>query len=365
MKIGVITFHRAINYGAALQTYALQKALSDLGFDVELIDYQCDYMENLYKLIGGFAQKTFKQNIRAFINLIPAWKKMKSFRSMIATHTKLSPNVYDSVSIGTANNRYDVFITGSDQVFNYACSNFDKNYFLSFVKDEKKINSYAASFGISEIPKEYQSEYAKLLARFSHISVREKSGQQIVHDLIEKDCAIHVDPVFLLDADEWSKLAKKPAMDNYILIYRLNKSNIIDDFARKLARKTGKKIINIGQDMIDKIKNPDFEGDLSTSVEEFLGLFKYADYVVTNSFHGTAFSIIFNRNLYVETKQKDFKKNDRAENLLKLTGLTDSIIETLDDCNLEISRDFKHAESVLRSERESALNYLRGICSNE
>lgn len=180
-----------------------------------------------------------------------------------------------------------------------------------------------------------------------------------------RDCALHVDPVFLLNAAEWSKLAKDPGIDNYILIYRLNKSNIIDDFARKLAKKTGKRVINIGQDLIDKVKNPDFEGNLSTSVEEFLGLFKHADYVVTNSFHGTAFSVIFNRKLYVETKQKDFKKNDRAENLLKLTGLTDSIIETLDDCNLDIVRDFEHAQSVLSSERESALDYLRGICSNE
>ncbi len=84
----------------------------------------------------------------------------------------------------------------------------------------------------------------------------------------------------------------------------------------------------LGQDLIDKVKNPDFEGNLSTSVEEFLGLFKHADYVVTNyCFHGTAFSVIFNRKLYVETKQKDFKKNDRAENLLKLTSITDWIIE--------------------------------------
>lgn len=95
MKIGVITFHRAINYGAALQTYALQRAISDLGFDTEVIDYRCEHMENLYKLIGGFKQKTFKQNIRGFINLIPSWKKMNSFRSMIASHTKLSPVAYD------------------------------------------------------------------------------------------------------------------------------------------------------------------------------------------------------------------------------------------------------------------------------
>lgn len=240
MKIGVITFHRAINYGAALQTYALQRAISDLGFDTEVIDYRCEHMENLYKLIGGFKQKTFKQNIRGFINLIPSWKKMNSFRSMIAGNTKLSPVAYDSKSIATANQRYDVFITGSDQVFNYACSDFDKNYYLSFVEDTRKINSYAASFGISEIPQEYQSEYTRLLNRFNHLSVREESGRRIVRELTGRDCALHVDPVFLLNAAEWSKLAKDPGIDNYILIYRLNKSNIIDDFARKLAKKQEK-----------------------------------------------------------------------------------------------------------------------------
>lgn len=242
MKIGVITFHRAINYGAALQTYALQRAISDLGFDTEVIDYRCEHMENLYKLIGGFKQKTFKQNIRGFINLIPSWKKMNSFRSMIASHTKLSPVAYDSQSITTANQRYDVFITGSDQVFNYACSDFDKNYFLSFVKDPRKINSYAASFGISEIPQEYKSEYTRLLNRFNHLSVREESGRRIVRELTGKDCALHVDPVFLLDAAEWSKLAKDPGIDNYILIYRLNKSNIIDNLPESWQRRQGRKL---------------------------------------------------------------------------------------------------------------------------
>ncbi len=168
MKVGVITFHRAINYGAVLQTYALQKALKGLGFDSEVIDYRCDHMEELYKLIGGFSTKSVKQNIRSFMNYFPAKRKMKSFRSLVNENMKLSP-VYDSATINQSNERYDIFITGSDQVFNYACSDFDKNYFLSFVDDEQKINSYAASFGISDIPVEYRAEYARLLSRFNHI----------------------------------------------------------------------------------------------------------------------------------------------------------------------------------------------------
>ena len=187
----------------------------------------------------------------------------------------------------------------------------------------------------------------------------------MVRELAGKDSELHVDPVFLLDAAEGSRLAKDPDFDNYILIYRLNKSNVINDFARLLAKKTGKKIVNIGQDYIDRLKNRDFYGGMDTSVQEFLGLFKNADYVVTNSFHGTAFSIIFERQFYVETKQKDFKKNDRAENLLKLTGLTDSIIESLDDCELDISRDFCTARKVIAEEKVRALSYLNGICTNE
>lgn len=365
MRVGVITFHRAINYGAALQTYALQKALLCLGVDVELIDYRCEYMEKLYKPIGGFNQKMIKQNIRSIINFIPYKRKVKSFREMMSDNLNLSAKVYDSSSISSANDRYDVFITGSDQVFNYACSRFDKNYFLSFVQDERKIFSYAASFGVESIPEQYRHEYRKLLNRFNGISVREESGRSMVWDLLGRECNVHVDPVFLLDTEDWSRLAKRPKATGYILIYRLNKSNIINDFARKLAEKTGKRIINVGQDIIDRIKNPDFDGSIGTSVEEFLGLIKYADYVVTNSFHGTALSIIFKRNFYVETKQKDFKKNDRAEHLLKLTGLTGSSIESVDDCILNVPRDFYFADTVLQKEKQAAMDYLREMCSNE
>ncbi len=365
MRVGVITFHRAINYGAALQTYALQKTLLRLGVDAELIDYRCEHMERIYKLIGGFKQKTIKQIIRNLINLIPYERKVRCFRSMLSDSLRLSTKVYDSDSIASANDRYDVFITGSDQVFNYACSDFDKNYLLSFVKDERKINSYAASFGVESIPEKYQADYRTLLTRFHNISVREDSGRSMVWELAGRECDVHVDPVFLLDAEDWSKLAKKPKATDYILIYRLNKSNLINAFARKLSKKTGKKIINVGQDVIDRVKNPDFGGSVGTSVEEFLGLIRYADYVVTNSFHGTAFSIIFKRNFYVETKQKDFKKNDRAEHLLKLTGLTGSIIESLDDCSLDIERDFIIADAALQKERRTAMNYLREMCSNE
>ena len=151
MKIGIMTFHRAINYGAVLQTYALQKYLNDSGYDAEVIDYRCDHMENFYKILS-VKNKSIKQVIRGLLNFIYVYKKKSRFYGFLDQNVKISSKIYDKSNIGESNNEYDKFITGSDQVFNYACSQFDKNYFLEFVKNYDKKYSYAASFGMKEVP---------------------------------------------------------------------------------------------------------------------------------------------------------------------------------------------------------------------
>lgn len=364
MKIGIITFHRAINYGAILQTYALQKMLQQKGYDVEVIDYRCQHMENMYRLIG-FKGKTIKQGIRDLLYIVGKYKKQNNFRKFVKTYVKLSDVVYTQENISTANEVYDKFITGSDQVFNYACSKFDKNYFLQFVNDKRKIYSYAASFSMKEIPTDKMLEYKKLLDRFREISVREATGQEIVKSLTNKESELSVDPVFLLEKNAWSKIAVKPKFDNYILIYKLNSSDLLYDFARKLAKITNKKIVALNFDVVEQMKERDILGLTTASIEEFIGLFQHADYVVTNSFHGTAFSIIFGKKFYVEALQKDFKPNDRVESLLALTKLEKSKIRTLDDCNLNIVRDYEYATKILEVEREKAVSYLERILANE
>lgn len=358
MKVGVITFHRAINYGAALQTYALQVALKQIGVESEVIDYRCEHTENLYRV---FKFTTPKQFIRLFINIPWAISKKKSFRNFLSTNVKLSDSVYYRNNIKEANDVYDTFITGSDQVFNYACSNFDKSYFLDFAINSKKKNSYAASFSISEIPHEYKKDYIDLLKDFNHFSIREESGQRILHDLVGRDSELNVDPVFLLSKSDWSAIAKKPSIDKYILIYQLNESTLIDSFARKLAKMTGYKIISINCDVVESIKHRDFHCLKDASIEEFVGLFKYAEYVVTNSFHGTAFSVLFNKKLFAEAKQKDFKPNHRIETLLKITDLTNCIISNLDDCVLTVNWDFKKANQTLLEEKNKSIAYLKEV----
>lgn len=211
---------------------------------------------------------------------------------------------------------------------------------------------------MQSVPGEYVEEYKRLLSTFYELSIRETDGQQIVKNLLGKETELSVDPVFLLKAEDWERLAKKPKMEHYILIYKLNTSNLIFDFARKLAKLTGAKIVALNFDVVDQIKTPDIKGLHSASIEEFLGYFKYADYVVTNSFHGTAFSVIFHKNFYVEALQKDFKPNDRVESLLNLTELNTCKIKTLDDCKLNVNRDFDVADSQITKQRVKAKQYF-------
>lgn len=360
MKTGIITFHRAINYGAVLQTYALQEYLNNHEYNAEVIDYRCEHMENFYK-IASIKDKSFKQVIRGLMNFGYAYKKKHAFYRFLKQNVNMSSEIYKQSNISEANSKYDRFITGSDQVFNYACSNFDKNYFLNFVQNSEKKFSYAASFGMKKVPEKYVNDYKKLLSSFHELSIRETDGQNIVKDLLGRETELSVDPVFLLKTENWEKLAKKPKLENYILIYKLNTSDIIFDFARKLAKLTGKKIVALNFDVVDQIKTPDIKGVYSASVEEFLGYFKYADYVVTNSFHGTAFSIIFHKKFYVEALQKDFMPNDRVESLLNLTELNGCKIQALEDCRLDVSRDFEIADEKIKQQRSYAKQYFERI----
>ena len=364
MRIGIITFHRAINYGAVLQTYALQKYLNISNYDAEVIDYRCEHMENFYKTFT-IKDKSVKQIIRGMLNFKNTYKKKREFYRFLDQNVRMSTEVYDKFNIDKANLRYDKFITGSDQVFNFACSNFDKTYFLQFVKNCDNKLSYAASFGMKEIPDSYVKDYKSLLSTFSELSIRENAGQQIVKKLTGKDSELSVDPVFLLTAEEWEKLAKKPKLKNYILIYKLNTSNLIFDFARKLSKLTGRKIVALNFDVVDQMKTPDIKGVYSASVEEFLGYIKYADYVVTNSFHGTAFSIIFHKEFYVEALQKDFKPNDRVESLLCLTGLDECKVKTLEDCKVNVNRDFNFADDQIRKQYIKTNQYFERVLNED
>lgn len=358
-RIGVITFHRAINYGAVLQTYGLITTINTMAPGCKVIDYRGKCLENHYKPI--YLPKN-KNKLKSFVKCVIKYpitvKRRKVFSQFVSKYIPVTEEIYDENTIGQANAQFDSYITGSDQVWSPKTVGFDPVYFLTFAREQRK-NSYAASFGIQEIPKNLQEEYKKRLSGYRHISVREESAMPIIRDLLPgSKPERHIDPSLLLNAPQWEKLAAVPKDRNYVLLFTVNMPQKLISFARSLAAVKGIKIIYINDKPIFCEKGIVYRR--TASPEEFLGLIKYADYVVTNSFHGTAFSINFKKNFYVELDTKS-GRNTRAESLLRILDIdgrevTEDIYNGIDS---EI--DWSHVEQVLGKEREKALQYLKCI----
>lgn len=321
MKIGILTFCNAYNLGGALQAFSLQKALEETGQDAELIDYRCPAIENMHKLRPvlhrGISLKSRVYNIIHNIVFFPRRIRYKKFQQCMKRSRK-----YSRDNVHEANGQYDMFITGSDQVFNLKLTGDDSTYFLDFVDKGIKA-SYAASLGIY-LP-DQKERYQHLLKTFDYLSVREKSTA----DIFEKELGIVAedmpDPVFLHTADEWKTLVGVSA-DNkhkYVLVYSLIENKDLYDIANKVAKERGLKVF-----AITKVLRPMGHADKcfrNAGPKEFIELIANADYVVTNSFHGTAFSLIFEKQF---TTLKPASAPERIEDLLASVNLHQKITES-------------------------------------
>lgn len=359
MKIGIMTFHRAVNYGAILQTYALQQALKNEGIESEVIDYRDNKIDNTYKL---FYNKSPKRIIRDAMYYTILSKRNKNFQKFIDNNITLSrKKVVNADELKNIENDYDKFITGSDQVFNYRLTNWDKNYFLDFVSDNNKKNSYAASFGLEEIPDSEKSEYIRLLNNFNHISVREDTGEKIVKSLTDKKVTVDLDPTFLIDKNDWEKIEIKPKETNYIVLFAMQKNDSIMKIATKLAEKTGCELIFITDSRKRRVKG---KYKYSLSPEEWLGYFFNAKYIVTNSFHGLAFSIIFNKDFFLELQEPPATANSRLEKLLDTFELRDRQVVNQEIKNIDIRTNWADVNKKLNIEKEKSLKTLKEILNN-
>lgn len=359
MKIGILTFHRAVNYGAVLQAYALQKAIGGLGAKAEIIDYRNRYIESSY---DPFSLKGNK--IKAIVKIALLGrirsKKNRAFEHFSEKYMNLSAAHYeDSEALKKAEEQYDAFVTGSDQVWNTDCADFDPAYFLTFVKDQKKKNSYAASFGFTAIPEGYVPEYKKRLSGYRNISVREESGKQIVKQATGREVPVVLDPTLLLTEKDWSAVANDVPQKGYILVYTVLYSDGLLDYARKLSKEKGLPVLYLND---KSFENRDITYIRGASPEDFLGYFRHADYVVTNSFHGTVFSAIFKRPFVSEIRvEKEGKpcKNERSEQLLYSLGIPRRILS--DQTDIDEPIDWEPAETALDTMRWQSFEYLNMI----
>ncbi|WP_226643042.1 polysaccharide pyruvyl transferase family protein [Mesobacillus subterraneus] len=358
-KVGIITFHRAINYGAVLQVYALQEKIKELGAEAVILDYRNNLLEKKHKKRRLSECKSIKDYIRYFLLYKNYNKKFDKFRSFSDEFLNLSKKYDNFDELKKDSESYNDFICGSDQVWNHSITNFDTAYFLDFTKTIAKRNSYAASFGIKSIPDEYKDKYNELLKKFNKMSIREKQGAKIIEEVTQRESEVVLDPTFLISKNDWNKIAYDNLIeDKYILVYAFGGSKHIMSLAEKLSKKTGFKIVAINNNYK---KSSNVEYLKSVGPREWLGLFKNAEYILTNSFHGTAFSINFNKEFFTEFLPESHGVNSRLEDILELFNLKHRQIlsDNVEICDTNI--DFTQVNKILGNERKKSVEFLQKI----
>jgi hypothetical protein len=362
-KVGIITYHRAINFGAALQAFALQWMIKEFGVKCEILDYRNIRLENIHKKMSIFECKNLKDLLRYIMLSQNNNKKHDKFRAFTVENIEMSSPLFNFEDLIDIENNYDRIITGSDQVWNYEINGMDYAFFLDFVKDASKKKAYAASFGLSKIPEEYRQVYKELLIDFDPILIREKQGADIIRDLLSKEAPVVLDPTMLLSKDKWLNLDKNmnSSNDKYILVYAFGGSINIKDLAINISHKTGYKIFWIGNSYKCSTKIKYIK---SAGPEEFISLFNNAEYIITNSFHGTAFSINFNKQFFTELLPESTGVNSRLEDILDLFDLQGRKIISSDADVINSNINYYKVNKKLEEEREKSMSLLKDVIFN-
>ncbi|MGN0165222.1 MAG: polysaccharide pyruvyl transferase family protein [Lachnospiraceae bacterium] len=360
-KVGIITFHRAINYGALLQCYALQEELKELGKEASVIDYRSEQIENAYRLLWGLNKNKLKSWILCFHNLPDVIRKKKKFRNFCAEYLMLTPKC-DRSDIGITCSDMDAIITGSDQVWNMKICDNDYTYMLDYVNDSDKKCSYAVSLGNYQ----FTDKDKELIGDFRKISLREKCSAKYTEKEVGKQVGNHVDPTLLLDKAQWEKLVEPGKTDKkFIFIYSVHPQEHMVEKAREIAARENLEIIHLHNRVKKDLKEDGVKVIFDASPTEFLTLIHNAEYVITNSFHGTVFSIIYHKKFLSELETKG-GFNNRVWELLTALKLRRRVLEPIayynKDIDISEDIDWEKVDKDLEALRADSVIYLRDIC---
>lgn len=345
-----------------MQAYALQNILRKLNIYSEIIDYKPDILilPYDYKLCWKSIKKIgILRTIKFIIIKLPYIRKIKKRKALFEEFRKKnmvisSSTYFSSDELIASPPQYDYYITGSDQVWNPDfLRDTGNSYFLDFAPSESKKISYAASIALKIKPELYNM-YKNNLERFNHISIREKEHLYLLHELTNKPVKVTLDPTLLIDKTEWMNLSKRPKInDKYILIYDIQYNDELVKLANRLSDEMNYKVISyLNYNYYKKgIKSFYYEGPC-----EFIGYIENAQFVLTTSYHGAIFSIIFNKPFYVIPHNKT---GSRMINLLSSLGLEDRIVNNADDViNIIYDVDYKKTLELLQKEKEESMKFL-------
>lgn len=347
-KAYILAFQRALNYGAVLQIYALSKVVESLGVEVEVLDYVPSWME-----INLKNQPSIMSYLKRCL--------MKIFFRDFQEKLKFTPRIYRSPKeLEDHLDPVDFYITGSDQVWNEVITHKDDTYFLSFAPNEARKIGYAVSMGNQSVSADFDARVQTLVLKFDAISVREKFVSDYVKTFRPNiNVPVVLDPTLLLDEQDYAHICStKIYNEPYIAVYACMHDENFYELARYFRRKTGLPLVNLGY----HFNGPD-KHEFLFGPENWINRIKNASYILTNSFHGTAFSILHHKKFMVvpNSSLKQQGLNARFIELLASLGLSERIVQ----CEAEIDLCFDApitydvAFSLLHKRRDESITFLK------
>ena len=363
-RIGIITMHRVFNAGSALQAYALYYTVRQLGYDCEIIDYQYpNYFHREAKKTSVPLWKRLWERAKYFI-LYRSRIQHARFKRFQTTEWKSSPYYETRESVFENAPKYDLCITGSDQVWNPRCMKGDTVFFCAFSPDTPHI-AYASSFAQGDIPQELQSLYAQNLRTYKAIGVRESSGAEIICKLTGRQARVVCDPTLLLTAADYRPFIKqaftytrKRYLLAYILDYAFNPYPTIQQLIKHISKEEQLEVVYLMANTVNNYKIG--HSITSAGPNEFLKLFSEATYVVTSSFHGVAFSLLFEKDFYAVTPNSE-QEDGRIHTLLKTIGAESRAVKQGSDVAKITSQSIDYAaiRPQLEKLRKDSLDFLQ------
>lgn len=364
MRIATITCHRVYNHGAALQAWALASFIKREGHEVNIIDYRPGYLCGQYD--WKVNNPRFDKPIVKWLYLLakyPSWKKSQkrknAFDAFDAKYIApfVTAKTYSSCDeLKNDPPKADVYVAGSDQIWNTVLKNgTDASFYLDFGGKEVRKISYAASFATSSLRQGTEDFVKSKLAGLDSIAVREPSGLKLLETMNYTGTLV-CDPVFLLDADVWTSEfpTTEGSGEKYVLVYDFECSKEVQTVAERIAKEKGLKIFSIGPYPLEYAD----KNFVNSGPDVFVSLVRNATCVVSNSFHATAFSFIFKRDMFVVKRADGL--NTRMQDLLSRYGLSDRLVDgNTSSSTLLAHIDYNKVDEVLSSEIENSKEWLR------
>lgn len=366
MKIRIITCHDVYNPGASLQAYALQMYISSLGHDVAIIDYKPQYLSGHYSLLA-VANPMYNHPIIREMYLVAklperlmSLRKKALFDRFRKQKLVLTDRYSNLEELAENPPEADVYIAGSDQIWNTLFNNGrDPAFYLDFAPEGTKRVSYAASFSTNSIVESYQQFVSKMLERLDHVSVREVLSLPLLRELGRTDGVRVCDPVFLLDVMHWHSIVTPVSSkieSDYCLIYDFDRNPLIKRLAGEISKKRSLKIVSVSPYNESYV---DYNFSCIGPVE-FLSLLAGASFVISNSFHATAFSIMFHKDFIVVGRNENI--NVRMDSILQDLGLTNRKANCWNE-NLLANINWDDVEAKLKNIISDSKRFLKDSLS--